>query len=179
MKYNKIIIVDLEATCWATREESSRNTSEIIEIGTVLYNLDTCRIEKSDSFLVKPVNSVVSEFCTTLTTLTQEDVDDGMAFKTACDYLMNEYSSLDYPWASYGAYDRKMIDRQCKAHSIKNPMSDEHINVKLLYTLISPSHKRVGMEQALDALGIPLVGTHHRGIDDAKNITKILESILA
>jgi inhibitor of KinA sporulation pathway (predicted exonuclease) len=29
------------------------------------------------------------------------------------------------------------------------------------------------MEKALNKLNIPLEGTHHRGIDDAKNIAKI------
>ena len=32
--------------------------------------------------------------------------------------------------------------------------------------------KEVGM--ALDKLGLPLEGTHHRGVDDAWNIAKIL-----
>jgi inhibitor of KinA sporulation pathway (predicted exonuclease) len=34
------------------------------------------------------------------------------------------------------------------------------------------------MEGALNLLNIPLEGTHHRGVDDAKNTAKILRWIL-
>ena len=34
------------------------------------------------------------------------------------------------------------------------------------------------MAQALKLVGIELQGTHHRGIDDAKNIAKLLPYIL-
>lgn len=38
--------------------------------------------------------------------------------------------------------------------------------------------REVGMPEALDLLGLKLEGTHHRGIDDASNIAKILEILL-
>ena len=34
------------------------------------------------------------------------------------------------------------------------------------------------MAQALEALGFPLVGTHHRGRDDAANIGRLLGHLL-
>jgi inhibitor of KinA sporulation pathway (predicted exonuclease) len=34
------------------------------------------------------------------------------------------------------------------------------------------------MKGALNILNIPVEGTHHRGVDDAKNIAKILDVIL-
>uniref|UniRef100_UPI00404A0F5E hypothetical protein n=1 Tax=Flavobacterium sp. TaxID=239 RepID=UPI00404A0F5E len=34
--------------------------------------------------------------------------------------------------------------------------------------------KKAGRNGALDILKIPLEGTHHRGVGDAKNIAKIL-----
>ena len=38
--------------------------------------------------------------------------------------------------------------------------------------------KRLGMHQALNYLKIPLVGTHHRGKDDAYNIAKIMYRLI-
>jgi len=35
------------------------------------------------------------------------------------------------------------------------------------------------MKEALRILHIPLEGTHHRGIDDARNIAKIVKKIMA
>lgn len=34
------------------------------------------------------------------------------------------------------------------------------------------------MSEALQILNIPLEGTHHRGVDDAKNIAKILRTLI-
>jgi len=31
------------------------------------------------------------------------------------------------------------------------------------------------LSPALDLLGLPLAGTHHRGIDDARNIARIVQ----
>jgi inhibitor of KinA sporulation pathway (predicted exonuclease) len=37
--------------------------------------------------------------------------------------------------------------------------------------------KKLGMAQALSLLGIELEGIHHRGIDDARNIARIVQTI--
>lgn len=179
MRYDKLLVVDLEATCWETKEESAKNTSEIIEIGVVLLNLKTGQIEKSQGIIVKPAESKISPFCTKLTTLTQEQCDnEGVSFADAYDILIDEYDSANTPWTSYGDYDRKMFERQCARYSCQSPMSNSHINTKLLFSLASKDHRSVGMDRALKALNIPLVGTHHRGIDDALNITKIFQRII-
>lgn len=103
MRYNKLLIVDLESTCFETREESSKYISEIIEIGVVLLNLETKLIEKSQGILVKPVVSHISPFCTKLTTITQDLIDaEGVSFPDAYGILVDEYNSRDYLWASLG-----------------------------------------------------------------------------
>ena len=38
--------------------------------------------------------------------------------------------------------------------------------------------RRCGMTAALDLSGVPLAGTHHRGIDDARNIARIVQQTL-
>lgn len=176
MRTDKVLVVDLEATCWETREESAKNQSEIIEIGVVLYNLKTKLVEKSEGIIVKPRDSVISPFCTKLTTLTQADVDLGMPFDKAMARMFKSYDAKNYPWISYGDYDKNMIQRQCTRWGIKNPMSDDHTNIKAEFARIK-GVKPCGMEKALAFLNIPLEGTHHRGVDDAKNITKIFAAL--
>ena len=39
--------------------------------------------------------------------------------------------------------------------------------------------KEVGMARALQMVGLPLDGSHHRGLDDARNIAKLLPFALA
>jgi len=174
MKKNKIIIIDIEATCWNGKVPPGQ-VSEIIEFGICELNTNTGEISKNKGILVKPERSKVSPFCTELTTITQDLLDkEGITFKEACTLLREEYDPKQYVWASYGFYDLKMIKNQCKIRGIEYPLSQEHINVKELFSEVKGISRKVGMKGALGMLNIPLEGTHHRGVDDAKNIAKVL-----
>ena len=50
--------------------------------------------------------------------------------------------------------------------------------MKNLFAIAKGWNKEVGMDKALEYLGIDLEGTHHRGIDDARNIAKIAHEVL-
>ena len=174
MEKNKIIIIDIEATCWNGKIPPGQR-SEIIEFGICILDIDTGEISQNEGILVKPERSTISPFCTELTTITQALLDkEGITFKEACTKLREEYNPKQYVWASYGFYDIKMIKNQCKIRDIEYPMSQEHINVKELFSKVKGISKKVGMKGALDMLNISLEGTHHRGVDDAKNIAKVL-----
>lgn len=171
---DKIIIIDLEATCWqSTIPEGQEN--EIIEIGLAVLDSKTGEITQNQGILIKPQRSVVSPFCTELTTIIQDLLDkNGISFEEAIEKLISEYQPDLYTWVSYGQYDINMIKKQCKSFGIAYPMGDQHINVKTLVAEKLNLQKPTGMNGALHLLDIPLEGTHHRGIDDAKNIAKIL-----
>lgn len=170
-----ILIVDLEATCWDSRPPRGQE-SEIIEIGVCIMNAKTGKISKNEGILVKPQYSKVSPFCTELTMLTQSILDsEGVMLEDAFDILRAEYDSEDLTWASYGNYDLNMLQNQARRFYADYPMSDDHINVKTLFGELHPTiRKSVGMSRALGELGFTLEGTHHRGVDDAKNIARIL-----
>lgn len=176
MKFDKILIVDIEATCW--KEPRTEDISEIIEIGISPIDTKSGNVLESRSIIIKPELSKMSEFCIRLTTLTQEDVDSGISFKDACDILVNEYDSKKYMWASYGHYDKSQFGIQCKRENIEYPFSKTHINVKSLFALKYSLKRDVGMTKALKLLDMPLVGTHHRGGDDSRNVANILSKIL-
>ncbi|WP_025663030.1 3'-5' exonuclease [Aquimarina megaterium] len=171
---NTIIIIDLEATCWNGPIPAGQ-VNEIIEIGICLLDTQTGSISKNKGILITPEQSEVSPFCTELTTITQELVDqEGVSFETACEMLRTQYKGHEYTWASYGQYDLNMMKKQCANREMKYPLSQNHINVKALFSETKGLRRKVGMKGALGILKIPLEGTHHRGVDDAKNIAKIL-----
>ena len=39
--------------------------------------------------------------------------------------------------------------------------------------------KKIGLHEAIERVGLRLAGTHHRGIDDARNIARLLPWIVA
>ncbi len=70
-----ILVVDLESTCWKGSPPPDQ-TSEIIEIGLCTIDLNTLTRTEKRSFLVKPVQSEISDFCSELTTLIPEMFTD-------------------------------------------------------------------------------------------------------
>jgi inhibitor of KinA sporulation pathway (predicted exonuclease) len=174
---DQILVIDIECTCWDSPTPPDQE-GEIVEIGIARLEVATLQPLDKRSILVKPERSTVSPFCTGLTTLTQEQVDQGISFSAACTLLKNEYSSRSRTWASYGDYDRRQFARQCDSSQIDNPFGTSHLNIKNLFALAYGLSHEVGMAGALEQLGIPLEGTHHRGVDDAWNIAHILAALL-
>lgn len=176
-KLDQIIVVDIEATCWEGKLPAGEE-NEIIEIGICTLDIASGKRLEKESILVKPERSRVSPFCTQLTTLTQEQVDQGISFVEACAILKEKYLSKERVWASYGDYDRNQFEKQCQARFIDYPFGSRHINVKTLVAVMYGLPREVGMAGALEVLNLPLDGTHHRGVDDAWNIAGILSKLL-
>jgi inhibitor of KinA sporulation pathway (predicted exonuclease) len=174
---DQILVIDIEATCWDGPTPPDQE-GEIIEVG--IATLDVATLEPLDkrSILVRPERSTVSPFCTELTTLTQDQVDQGISFSAACAILKDGYAARSRTWASYGDYDRRQFARQCESRQMPSPLGMSHINIKNLFALTYGLPREIGMAGALEQLGIPLEGTHHRGVDDAWNIAHILAALL-
>ncbi len=171
----KILVVDLEATCWEQDGKYQRDRSEIIEIGICELETYSGKISKKQGILVKPENSEISPFCTKLTSITPAMVEkEGVSFAEAIDILFEDYDAPEYTWASYGNYDRSKMQAQCRNYQEEYPFSEDHLNVKEVFREASQMRRSIGMKRALQHLRMPMEGTHHRGIDDAFNTAKIL-----
>jgi inhibitor of KinA sporulation pathway (predicted exonuclease) len=180
---NKLNVIDLEATCWDNNPPEGM-TAEIIEIGIVVVDLQPeilegnkhsiPVIESKRSILVKPQHSTVSEFCTGLTTITQDMLDDeGIPYADALQILRSEYDSRNRVWASWGDYDRMQFMRNCDLYKLNTPFGRRHFSVKTMFGMFEALSREVGVEAALKHIGKEFEGTAHRGHDDAENIAKL------
>jgi len=177
-KLDQILVIDVEATCWQGAPPEGQE-SEIIEIGICRLDVASGEPMSKHSILVRPENSRISEFCTQLTTLTHKQVlKKGVTFEKACRMLERDFQSKKRLWASFGDYDRSLFERQCEAHSVPYPFSGGHINVKSLFGVMQALPYEVGMTRALEMLELELEGIHHRGVDDAYNVARILSKLL-
>lgn len=188
-KYQHILVVDLEATCCGSNS-IPRHQMETIEIGAVIVT--TANLEIVDEFqtFIKPSrHRVLTEFCLQLTSITQHQVDTAPTFPEAMKLWQPWLSQFDKTiFGSWGAYvgvasrneNRRQFQQDSKHHQIDlpYPVSSNHINLKELFSTTQSLNKRYGMAQALNLANITLTGTHHRGIDDARNISKLLPYIL-
>ena len=171
-------VVDVEATCWRGKPPPGQ-VSEIIEVGlTVVDTHERVRVGKH-RIVVRPQRSAVSEFCTELTGLTQDEVDGGISFADACMQLRKEHFADSRVWASWGDYDRKQFRRQCDGGDVLYPFGAAHVNVKEQFALARDWPKGVGMHRALEVAQLPLEGRHHCGADDAWNIAALVLGMIA
>lgn len=172
------IIFDLEATCW---EEKNDKIKEVIEIGAVKLD-ETLEITNIFSEFIKPtIYPILSEFCNSLTSIKQEDIDDAKYFNEAIkdfeDWILSIGDNVKL--ISWGHYDKKQI---LEESAVKNysgkiiELLENHISLKHEFARIR-KERTCGMKKALNKLNLPLEGTHHRGIDDAKNIARIFKAV--
>jgi len=176
-KLDKIIVIDLEATCWEG-DPPAGETSEIIEIGLCVLDVASGEREPARALLVKPHYSTLSPYCQKLTSITPEMLEDGLDLADACAVLQDEYLSETRTWASFGDYDRMMLQSQCEARGIPYPFGRSHINVKNLLALQKNLQHEVNLHEATAMLGLTFEGTIHRGMDDAWNIAAVLDKVL-
>lgn len=177
--FKHYMIMDLEATC-CDDNSFPRTEMEIIEIGAVMVDADDLRLLDEFQIFIRPVrHPQLTEFCKKLTTITQQDVEEARVFSEAVKSFsswLNNYSNVLF--CSWGDYDRKQFAQDCQFHKIENPLSHEHLNIKKEFSKAFQSDKRFGLAQALNHVGLTLEGTHHRGIDDARNMFRLLPYIL-
>lgn len=178
-QYDYYLVLDLEATC-CNNDSIKRHEMETIEIGAVMVEAKDLKVVSEFQTFIKPVRySMLTEFCQSLTSISQAQVDGGRSYGEAIAHLQQWLSN--YPnavFGSWGDYDRKQLQQDSKYHQLPFPIAFPHVNLKQQFSSAQGLSKRYGMAQALEMTGIELEGTHHRGIDDARNIAKLLPFIL-
>lgn len=154
---------------------------EIIEIGAVMVDATDFHIEDEFQSFVRPVrHPVLTDFCTSLTSIAQQDVDAAPSFNrfvSAFKPWLDGYD--DFAFCSWGDYDYRQLHQDCEFHGIPCPITATHLNVKRLFSERSATRKKIGLAEAIRKVGLDFTGTQHRGIDDARNIARLLPFVFA
>jgi inhibitor of KinA sporulation pathway (predicted exonuclease) len=168
------LVVDLEATC-CDDGSIPREEMEIIEIGAVLVEAATLQPVREMQAFVRPIRHPrLTEFCTRLTTITQAEVDAAPRFPSAMARLRDFLRGTDALFCSWGAYDRNQLQRDARRHGVPLPLGRDHLNLKAAFSRRLGEPREYGTGQALRRVGLSFQGTHHRAIDDARNIARLL-----
>lgn len=169
------LIIDLEATCWEGGKHPGEN--EIIEIGCAIVDSANAMLWSGGWFVRPVMNPALSEFCTKLTSITQNEVANAPLFPEAINLMKQQVEETTRTalaecfFVSWGNYDRRQFEKDCSRHQIPYPFGP-HINLKVEFSH-KFSIKKHGVARALAKLGLEFQGTLHRGEDDAKNIARI------
>lgn len=188
MQWQKMLVVDLECTCFreddADKPEGwvAEKDQEITEIGAAMVHLPNREIIDVRSFLVRP-DGPMGTFCEELTSLTAADVADAPQLAEAIADMRvwckkQKFDLGQMPWASWGDYDRVQLFRECARKGIRYPFGRAHFNVKGLFSMLLGRKSGYGLGTAMGIIGLEFDGRPHRGVDDARNTAKTILQVL-
>lgn len=155
--------------------------NEIIELGAAMVSLPELTSGGEFDLFVRPIlNPTLTDFCKTLTSIRQQDVDQALPFPAALErfsvWLATFGSKEDILFSSWGRYDKNQLLRDCELHKVPFPFDDEHLNLKN-HAATRMGWKPRGVARMLTRLGMKFEGTPHRGIDDVRNIIRITRKV--
>lgn len=190
------VVLDFEANCTAEQ----KHDHEIIEFPAILVEANTGNIvSEFRTFVTTIKTGNVSKFIRELTHITDEDLhkhgvvwskqmtglpEDGALelFEKWCND--NKISSKNTTMITCGDWDLKtMLPRQLLISNtlLKNDLQKlfgAWNNVKKSYAKYHKLKRKMGMAAMLKDSNIELVGHHHSGIDDTRNIAKICHRLV-
>jgi inhibitor of KinA sporulation pathway (predicted exonuclease) len=171
-----ILVVDLEATC-ADDGSIPEGAMEIIEIGACWATPEGVVVDRFQAY-VRPIQQpILTQFCVNLLGIEQKLIDSAEPFSSvaiALQEFVRRHRTPTSSWGSWGAFDRKQIERECLRHGVVDPIGMDHQNIKRLFAKAQRIGKEVGMLKGCELAGVALEGVHHRALDDAFNIAHLL-----
>lgn len=172
-----ILVIDLEATC--TDDGSiPPELMEVLELGSVWVSPEGRILERFHSF-VRPIERPqLTDFCKRLLPhIDRATIDAAPSWAAVAPQLTAFVRRHQQPgswWGSWGAFDRNQIEREGTRHGIADPLAGlPHQNLKKNFAK-ARKIKQVGMAAALRIVGLTPEGNHHRALDDALNIARLL-----
>lgn len=175
VRLDRMLVVDLEMTCWEEGVPPPGQRAEIVEIGVaeVLLRDGPPRLGRSASLLVRPPRGAeVTPYLAELTGITAAALRSrGRPLVEACGSLRKEFGGRGKAWSAWGRDDRDIADA-CARAGAEPPFSDEFTNLGTLYAMMTGAVRPVSLPDALAALGLAFEGTRHRAMDDALNAAR-------
>lgn len=168
------LVIDLEATC-ADDGSIAPEQMEIIELGAV-WATPAGEVIDTLERVVRPIERpALTAFCLGLVGIQQVQIDAAPTWPTVAAELASfARRHAGQCWGSWGAYDRRQIERESARHGLADPLAGlAHVNLKAAFAK-ARKIKQVGMVTALQIVGLPLEGQHHRALSDARNIARLL-----
>jgi inhibitor of KinA sporulation pathway (predicted exonuclease) len=181
MTESHLLVIDFECTCsdegTPAAEKVPPDAMEIIEIGAVIASFQGEVVDRFGRFVRPAERPTLTAFCQSLTAIKQTDLDAADSLSSVLaelDRWLGSSRTMLIGWGSWGAFDHRQLERECARKGLSNPLASlPHTNLKARFAK-RLGIKQVGMAKALQLAGLPLLGAHHRGMDDALNIARLM-----
>ncbi len=164
----KYIIFDLEWNQPVNSEKSDKLPhGEIIQIGFITAD-DDMKLTHREELMIKPqVYLTMNPYVSTLTGITQSDIDGGMPFPDAI-HRMAEFFTEDTVLITWGDDDIPILQDNWAFHEMGVFTMPTHYNLQRIFSVQTGSFMRqTGLRTALEALGITEDVKAHDALNDA------------
>jgi len=183
--FQYVCVLDVEATC---EERDKHYVHEIIEFPVVLVDLlaegGPAAVDEFHTFVRPTINTTLTEFCTRLTGITQQQVDNAPTLpEVLADFEAwrvargMEYTDerKDFAFGTDGAFDlRFFLHGECTRKGYeKAAYYDKWINIKGMFADFYNT-RNLKIHKMLERQKMKFEGRLHSGIDDTRNIARIL-----
>jgi inhibitor of KinA sporulation pathway (predicted exonuclease) len=163
---DRILFVDVEMTCWEGPPPDGQ-FNEIIEIGVAELDLETLLVTRSQSYLIRPEYSEISEYCTNLTGITTKDMRSrGRRLSEVAPRIVKDFGARSKQWLAWGP-DRRAIDRDHELKGILPTFSAAFVDMGLEFKHSLGQSKGIGLTKAMQLYGLERTGRIHSGEQDA------------
>ncbi|XP_011304934.1 ERI1 exoribonuclease 3 [Fopius arisanus] len=179
--FKYLLVLDFEATC---EKDIPIETPEIIEFPCVALNTQSWEIEEIFHRYIKPrVKPILTPFCTELTGIMQETVDDEehfpQVFKDFSSWMQrNNFDKDKCAFVTCGDWDLKvMLPGQCAIDGLKVPeYLNKWINLKRSYCEATQIYPK-SLNDMIRRLKLQPQGRAHSGLHDSINMVQVIETL--
>ncbi|CAG8688307.1 6265_t:CDS:2 [Cetraspora pellucida] len=189
-----LVVIDFEATCDENVSnpqavQVTKETAEIIEFAWVIVDTNTLEVVYQHSQYVKPENTPLTTFCTTLTNITWDKLENAGTLQNAISTLDNYIQSFivsnnkSFCFCTHGAWDlRIQLPREARDKHIDLPPYLAYcrmFDLKQEYQRWQVHHPDVilkcqSLNEMCSAFELQAVGQPHSGLGDSLTMVNII-----
>jgi inhibitor of KinA sporulation pathway (predicted exonuclease) len=175
MDYSTLLFVDCKATIWE-KEPPSGQTSELIGIDLAVVDTVKNQVIEHESVLIKTRKSKISNYCEKVFGINQSALDtNGITFHEAYRKIRIHYMSRDRVWASWGAFDKWAIEKQCKISDLESLFQHPHSNMQHMFCIMTGVVTDPSLDEALKYCD--LSSTENRAYDCAQLFIRMAKGL--
>lgn len=184
--FDYLIVVDVEATCERGQKHYEH---EVIELPGILVDVRKGLVDRKRSFhtYVKPWrNPILTPFCTELTGITQDKVDNAPSMPQAIKLFEKWYretipKGAKVVFAADGPWDFKkfLYEHHVLRDHISLPtLFYEYLDIRTTFSRVFNNGVPIKLGAMLHRMNLRFEGRQHCGFDDAYNIARLAVAMM-
>lgn len=177
-----IVVLDMEFNVRTIEKKGKemKVPTEVIQIGAVKLDESLDPVDEFACY-VKPQMRAISDYCTEITGITNEQVADAVPFRESItqflEWIGNDISqTYIYSWSNT---DLGMVRKECRDKKIKIPQLDQLCKQWVDYQKVFGDALGypicLSLQNALSSMDIDFDGQAHDALCDAKNTARLVK----